>query len=154
MLIPTLTQVDTSAKFKIGQRYIDDKGNEYIYLVGVASVVLGDICTYHQTTQSANTVVRAVADVIGQVCVAMAAIEASTYGWFQVKGWNLAVGAILAGAAAASKVPYLTSTAGLCDDVVVAGDRIHGMTITVAESASSSLVGVNMAYPEVTDESN
>ncbi len=151
-IIPTLTQLDTAAKFKIGQRYLDDKGNEYIYLVGVASVVLGDWCHYHVVSNSSNTVVRAVANGIGQLAIAMAAIVASTYGWFQVKGFNAECGAISGGDAAAGSVPYLTATAGLVDDVVVVGDRVDGATIEVQED--SALAGVMLNYPGTTNASN
>ena len=151
-LRPVLTQVDTAALYSVGKRWEDEDGKVYIYLQGVASVITGDICLYRSTTTSANTLVRVTANDVGHVAVAMAAIVASRWGWFQIAGLNLAVGAISGGGAAADKVAYLTATAGLCDDVVVAGDLISGMMITVA--GSSALVGAFLNYPFVTNESN
>ena len=66
-------EVDTGAKHTLGTRARDSAGNEYVYMTGVASTVLGSWVTYDElyiTTLLA-------ADAIGPVAVAMAAIDAS-----------------------------------------------------------------------------
>jgi hypothetical protein len=60
-------------------------GAEFIYLLGVASTVVGSVVTYNattfQTTLSPNT-----ANNENPIAVAMAANLASQYGWYQISG--------------------------------------------------------------------
>ena len=58
---------------------------------------------------------------IGPVAVALAAVGAAQFGWFQISG--KAVGKALAGYVDNALV-YATATAGSVDDAVVAGDRV------------------------------
>lgn len=58
---------------------------EFVYLLGVASTVIGNTVTYnattYQTTLSPNTVNNA-----GALAVAMSANLAAQYGWYQIGG--------------------------------------------------------------------
>ena len=103
---------------------------EFVYCKGVASVVEKDWCVIPSDNFVA---VRAVANSIGPVGVAMAAITASFYGWFQING--KALGKCLTQFADNGYV-YLTATAGSIDDASVAGDWISG-----AVGASTAVVG-------------
>lgn len=135
--------VDTTINHPLGTVAKDASGNEYIYLQGVASTAAGSWVTYdeaHLTTLTA-------ANAVGPVAVAMAAIVANSYGWYQIKGVNTIALAISGGAAAADVALYLTSTAGRVDDVDVAGDLISGTLSRVAES--SGIIGVQLNYPFV-----
>lgn len=103
---------------------------EFIYCKGVASVVEKDWCVIPSDN---FTAVRAVANSNGPVGVAMAAITASYYGWFQITG--KALGKCLTQFADNGYV-FLTATAGSVDDASVAGDWISG-----AVGASTAVVG-------------
>lgn len=149
-----LTDVDSTAKEDVGALRADEDGNIYIYLKGVVAVVVGDVVTYKILSATDSTVVRAVAGSKGPLAVAMAAIVASKYGWFQTIGFNAAVKAISTGDAAAGGRVFLTSTAGSVDDVQVFGDEIQGMIFTVQEGEGSSgdgFAGVHLTNPRVAE---
>lgn len=147
MIIPTLAQIDSTALFRIGQRYSNEKGNVFLYLQGVASVITGDWVIYRLTSETAAVIARASSGSKGLLAIAMAATVASKYGWFQVAGSNLAAGAISGGGAAADNPVYLTGTAGLVDDVEVQDDLVYGALFSVVES--SALAGVSFDFPFV-----
>ena len=147
---PTLTQVDATALRTVGERYRDDDtGKEYIYLKGVASVVVGTVVTYQITTTALSTTLRSATGGKGHVAVAMGVIVAAKFGWFQIAGLNLVT---LADSSAAAGPAYLGGTTGGIDSTKVVGDHINNMVITVAESGG--VVGVHMLYPYAFDDSN
>ncbi len=87
-LIRGLTDVDSTARFDIGTRHEDGDGNIFVYLQGVANTVAGDFVTYYITSITAGVTTRLVANAKGLVAIAMAAIVASKYGWYQIAGHN------------------------------------------------------------------
>lgn len=91
---------------------------EFVYLLGVASTVLGSFVTYNADD---NSTALLAADAIGPVAVSMSINVASQYGWYQISG--KAVGKALTGYADNALV-FATATAGSIDDAVVAGDRV------------------------------
>ena len=137
------TALDTTLRQPLGSIAHDSNGNQYIYLQGVASTVLGDWVTYDE----AHLTTRVSANGVGPLAIAMAAVVASTYGWYLNKGYTASAGAISGGGAAADVALYLTATAGLVDDVDVAGDLIHNALSRVSES--SALIGVQVNHPFV-----
>lgn len=68
------TTVDTSAKTTILTRAFDNAGNEYIYLKGVASTVVGSWVNYDET----GTTTLLPADAKGPVAVAMAITDSTS----------------------------------------------------------------------------
>jgi hypothetical protein len=91
---------------------------EFVYLLGVASTVLGSFVTYNADD---NSTALLAANAIGPVAVSMSINVASQYGWYQISG--KAVGKALTGYADNALV-FATATAGSIDDAVVAGDRV------------------------------
>ncbi len=150
---PSITQIDSSALYALGARYVDEAGSVFIYLQGIASVITGNWVTYRVTSTSAAVTKRAVAGDQGTLAIAMAAIVAAKFGWFQLAGLNLGAGAISGGDAAAGGAVYLTATASLMDDVEVADDRVSGAVFSVQEgelaSNPAALAGVTISYPFV-----
>ena len=141
-----LTDVHSSIQNPKGTRSLgynsSDELCEFIYLSGVASLVAEDFVVYDE--DYATT--RAVADEVGSVAVAMAAVDATTkYGWFQIYGPATGDTATVA----ADKTLYLTATAGRLDDTDVAGDSVHGCFSMAADTSNSCPVFLN--YPFVTD---
>jgi hypothetical protein len=135
--------VHDSALNKLGTRRFDNDGNEYIYLEGVASTAATDFVTFTDAHKTA----RAVADAVGRVAVATAAVGATKFGWYQIYGLATAKGAA---SNATGKAQFLTVAAGVADDAVVSGDLIHGCfsreTITDAGPMKFEL-----SYPYVDD---
>jgi hypothetical protein len=135
--------VDNTAVNTLGSRQYDVAGNEYVYLQGVASTILGSVVTYNSST-GATTLIAA--NAIGPVAVAMGAFVASTFGWYCVKGIVTAAcdAGIVSGAAL-----YIDGTAGRCDDTVVAGDLIAGAFARSTDTSNLCTLEIN--YPFVTD---
>jgi hypothetical protein len=79
--------VDDSALNPVGTTSFDADGNEYVYGLGVASVVAGSWVTFGGPLVG-SAVALLTETSTGRVGIAMAAIVADKYGWFQIKGWN------------------------------------------------------------------
>lgn len=98
-------------------------GGEFIYLLGVASTVVGSLVTYDastwQTALAANT-----ADQGLPVAVAMSANVASSYGWYQIAG--MAVITRTAQKTSPQVKIFLSGTAGSIMTSTVSGKAILG----------------------------
>jgi hypothetical protein len=132
-----LTNVDSTAKVKLGSRYVDKDGNEYIYCAGAASVAAGTVCALELSSDL--PIVERLNETIGakgvSICIALAAVSASTYyGWFQVVG-TAEVSCLVSDAADA--VQYCTTTAGSIDDQA-GTTKIHGIRVVDTEPGSGT----------------
>lgn len=128
--------IHATKRFKLGTRKQVDQ-NEYIYLKGVASTLVGSWVTFDQ----AGTTTLAVANGKGRVAIAMAITDTtSKFGWYQIYG--SASGLALASFAAGGKV-WLTATPGSVDDADVAVD------IVVGAIGRSTIVGAGLATFEL-----
>lgn len=136
------SNVDTVAHHPLGTRMRDADGNEYIYLLGVASTAAGSWVSYDEVY--ATTLLAA--NAVGRVAIAMAAIVASSYGWYQIYGKNTTAAT---DTVAADKALYIDGTAGRADDAGVAGDAIFGAWSRSADTSNVATVELN--YPFVTD---
>lgn len=117
------------------------------YAKGVASVVAGDYCVISPNNDAA---IRAVARSIGQGGVAMAAIVASNWGWFQVYG---AAVVNVAASFADDLACYLTATAGVLDDAVVTGDLVYGARSASAIDTNQAVIDLRYPFTGDTDNS-
>lgn len=142
-----ITDVHSAAEYDIGTRRTDEEGNVYVYLQGIGSVANGDFVTYYITSAAASVTARLVANAIGLVAVAQAAIVAAKFGWFMIAGNDLT--ANITTAAAAGAALYATATAGRVDDTKVTGDLIVGAVCSVL--AAGNVGGVSLNYPSVND---
>ncbi len=132
--------VDTVQRHPLGTRAWDKDGNEFIYMLGVASTILGSVVSFDE----AHVTTLIVPNAVGRVAVAMAAIEVSSYGWYQIYGINENTGCDTIGADAAC---YIDGTAGRVDDFAVAGDWIAGMISRSTDTTNICTVELN--YPMV-----
>ena len=153
-LIPTLTQVDSTALFKVGTRYEDETGNVFVYLQGINSTARGVWVTYYITSDGAAVTTLLAGNAIGLVAVALAAIVTDKFGWFQIAGNNLYAKMTSGGNCAAAAAIYHQAS-GLVDDVKVTGDLIVGALCSVQEGELSGnpagYGGVTLNYPSVND---
>jgi hypothetical protein len=137
------SSVDTTPKHQLGTIVGDKDGNEYIYLLGVASTEAGSWVSFDEN--HATTLL--VANAKGRVGVAMAATVANTYGWYQIYGKNTIAKALTG--FADNGLIYSTATAGSIDDAVVSGDLVVG---AIGRSAvSGGVITAELNRPFATD---
>lgn len=138
-VVSGLDAVDSTPKQPVGLEVPDQAGNVYKYMGGVASVAAGDWCRLNPD----GTVTRALnTPTPGPLGVAMAAIVAGTYGWFQIVGLVSSAGngqtsANIATGVAADLPLFLTSTAGRLNATPGAGNAVIGAYSAVAAAASN-----------------
>ncbi len=144
-----LATVDQAALYDVGRIHTSRDGKAYIYLQGVASCAVGSVCTFIVLNTGAATTKLAAVSLVGHVGVAMSAVVAGDFGWFQIAGLNLVT---KADTSAAIGQAYIGGTSGNCDSTKVVGDMIIGMQITVAESGG--VAGVFLTYPQASNDSN
>lgn len=118
---------------------------EFMYAKGVASVAAGDLCVI---SPGGDAAIRTVARSHGPLGVAMAAIVASNWGWFQIRGRAIVTAATVVD----DTVPYLCATSGAVDDAVVTGDIVYGARIAGATDTGQCLI--DLMYPCAHDTDN
>lgn len=131
---------------RIRARHATYGEGEFIYLLGVASTVVGSVVLFAPDNYATSL---ATANDVGKLAVAMSANVASQYGWYQIYGKGAAK--VLTGFVDNADC-YLTATAGSVDDTDVAGDYIRGMKgASAIDTPSTGLAEVELGYPEVAD---
>lgn len=118
---------------------------EFIYLLGVASTVVGSIVTYDPTTYL--TTLSAVGGNIPRaVAVSMSANVASQYGWYQISGQAVCAKTCTISLAAGAAVGVLTT--GLIAGTG-SGKEIQGACVAAVASATAgrTTVKVMIARP-------
>jgi hypothetical protein len=122
---------------------------EFIYLLGVASTVIGSVVSYnattYQTALSANTANRG-----DPVAVAMSANVASQYGWYQVSG--LAVIKKTNTKFTPQVALFQSATTGRIMSTVASGKQILGARsanlATVTTTTSTVIVAINRPHKQ------
>lgn len=113
----------------------------FIYALGVASTIQGNLCTFNNGVVPAT--VRTVATSVGPCGVAMSANVAAQYGWYQIQG----AGVITSSGATIENVCGTTATPGVVDDSG-ATIRVDGTRFVTAQDApGSGFTGVQLNYP-------
>lgn len=131
-----------TTKYRLGQRVRDERGNEYIFLKGVASTVAGDPVVF----DSAYATTRLAGTLVGDVGIAMAAIVADKYGFYQVYG-NASANIVATGGVRV----YTSTVTGQLVATVVTGALVHGM-FTVpgnGNTVTGTLTTARLSYPHV-----
>lgn len=136
------TEVDSAARHKLGTRAFDTSGNEYIYLLGVASTAANDFVTFNSASFATT---RLVGTSVGPVAVAMAATVANTYGWYLIYGNGTGNNGNVVSAGSL----YASSVTAACDDLAVSGDAIHGAFATGTQSVTGGGVAIFLDYPSI-----
>ncbi len=145
----TLSAVDAVKAVAVGtiiRAYDDLFGEgEFIYLPGAAGVIAGDVVTYDLNPAAPAITESLVATHANQgvpLAVALVAVPALSYGWFQISG----VAIVNVTAASAAGRPFLTATAGQLNSAVVAGSQIIGARLSTAiatPAAGQSYLTIN-----------
>lgn len=134
---------------QLGSRYVDELGNEWIYLVadeaitgrGYTVAVDNDHgCLMADTTSVAGTIGK-------RVAVPFIAVQSGYFFWAQIYG-NAEVQ--VAASFAANAKPNVTATGGqLDDDGTVGAETIAGMHVIDTDGGSGGLVTADLNYPFV-----
>lgn len=154
----TLYQTGQSTSFYAGQhklgeiiRAIDSTlgGGEFIYLMGVASTVVGSVVTFNPSTGVTTLSPATTGSKLPQsVAVAMAACVSGYYGWYQIQG--AAVIKKTAVKFSPSVAMFLSGTAGRIMSTAAASAQIwNAISInaaTVASATSTITVSINRPF--------
>lgn len=129
-----LAGVDTVARVAIGtivKGFDDLMGEaEFMYLPGVAGTLAGDHVLFDLAPGAATTTRSTTANAnAGQPsAVAVAAVPAGSFGWYQISG--VAVVNVIAGTAVGR--PFLSATAGSLSSTAAAGSHLIGARLSTA----------------------
>jgi hypothetical protein len=126
---------------------------EFIYLLGVASTVVGSAVTWNGNASGKPTFQTALATVAtatkgAPVAIAMSANVAGQYGWYQISGQ--AVVATNGTLAAAGQV-WISTTAGQLTTTQAAGaqlDNAYSVTATGTPSAGLAVVEIDRPFAQ------
>lgn len=120
---------------------------EFIYLLGVASTVVGSVVKYNATTYQTVLVVNTAVQAV-PVAVAMSANVASEYGWYQIEG--NAVVKKTAVTVTPQVTLFLSATAGRVKVLASAGLQVVGARsanlTTVTSTTSTVVVTINRPH--------
>lgn len=137
-VVGSTTDIHTVAANVLGTRAFDAAGNEYIYLQGIGSTIVGSWVVFSKATYiSALTTATS----RGPVAVAQAAVLASQFGWYMING--LATGSVATGAAAANV--WTTATPGRVDNTDVTLCLVQNAVQVGA--TGSNLATFSLHYP-------
>lgn len=137
--------VHTTAKNTVGTRAkgVTNPGNEYVYLKGCASTIVGSVVTFDE----AGDTTLIAANAKGPVAVACGITVASTWGWYCIYGTVLVD--VVANTADNATVGRET-TDGKVGDARVAGDQIANF-FTRAATTAAAVISCQIGYPYVDD---
>ena len=140
----TAAELTQGKGFGLGDRHIDQTGNEYVYVqAGVGGITANFVATIDEAYGAVmvSTSNDARGDLLG---VAPATIAANSFGWVQVKGvCNVQVAA----SCAANVRLNTTATAGQLDDDGTAGSiTCDGIFLTTARAASAGTAPAVVNY--------
>jgi len=118
---------------------------EFIYLLGVASTVVGLTVRYNATTFQ-TTISPTTANTGGPVAVAMSANVANQYGWYQIGGLATVLKTAVKVTPGGTKI-YQSGTAGRWMQTSASGNQILGASpanmTTVTSTTSTVVVLIN-----------
>ena len=140
-------EIHTTKRFRLGTRKSDVAGNEYIYLKGVASVIVGSPVSYSETFVTALVDTDVAETINSPMAVAMAIVDATTeFGWFMIWGTTSCVAATVAD----NGFVFATSTAGTLDDTAASIGKVVGAQWRSADA--SGLATIQLNYPTITND--
>lgn len=140
----TAAELTQGKGFGLGDRHIDQVGNEYVYVqAGSGGLTANFVATIDEAYGAVmvSTSNDARGDLLG---VAPATIAANSFGWVQVKGvCNVQVAA----SCAANVRLNTTATAGQIDDDGTGGSiALDGIVLTTARGASAGTAPAVLNY--------
>lgn len=126
----------------LGQEAIDNDGNTFVFLKGVASTIAGSWVVFDEAFATLGMDVDVAAQVIGPVAVATAAVVANKYGWYGRDG-SFAAGA---GTVADNAPVFATSTVFIADDAELDDMQVLGAVWRSTDSAALATVEIHRPW--------
>lgn len=125
---------------------------EFIYLLGVASTVVGSVVTYNGNSSGTptyqTTLAPATANTARPLAVAMSANVAGQYGWYQISGNAVAA---TNGTLAAGPAPIYLAGSGAVTSTAAAGAQVVNavnVTATGTPAANQAVVEINRPFAQ------
>jgi hypothetical protein len=145
IFLTKLTDVASSDKEGIGtlRREGDDV---YIYMKGVATMLTGKVVTVSSDgAYTTALLTRTLGGAPARLAVAMAAILASKWGWFQIVG----TASVWAGASCPNDVQLYTHDGkpGSVDNDSSSEHAIHGMVLGATVGGAEAAVSAQISHP-------
>jgi hypothetical protein len=113
---------------------------EFIYLLGVASTIVGSLVTYNVGTGHQTALGTSAVGVGNPFAVAMSANLGSYYGWYQISG--LAVGATGGAASFAATAPFAVASGLMI--AAATTNRLANAVVTTAAHSTTTVVTVSI----------
>lgn len=135
--------VHTSARNPLGTRAMGSDKTEYIYLKGVASTAIGSWVVYDELFET----ILLDTDLVdqGDVAIASAAVVASNWGWYAIKGAS--VQGLALTALGDNAIVFATSTGGSIDDTDTGVGYVHGALSRSVVNETTFLATFQISYP-------
>lgn len=142
--VDSLDVPHTVQMFNVGTHGVSEDGNEYVYMAGVASTVVGSWVTFDE----AYVTTLLVASAIGPISIALSISVASNWGWYGV--WGKIPGLLAANCADNAKLGYETAS-GNAGDGKAAGDEIYTAISRGSTAGAAAVTDCQISYPFVDD---
>ena len=136
-----------SKGFGLGDRYVDDSGREYVFVIAAAAITgAAYVCfidsSYNATMLSTSNDARG--NLVG---IPLAAFALGEFGWLQVKGPSTV--RVLASAVANTRLNTTATAGALDDDGTVGSMQVQGAYITTTNGGATANVAAILNYPYV-----
>ena len=134
----------TGAEFGLGDQYVDNAGNGYVFVSASTSITSYQVCAVTSSFWAAP-ITTALASANPRVAAAgVNGISSGSWGWVQTRG-NMTIQVL--STCSASSWLYTTATAGALDDTSTSQVKITGITINAnitAVGSAAAFAGVDM----------
>lgn len=127
-------------------------GGEFVYLLGVASTVVGSVVTYNGNSSGTPTyqtaLAPATANLAQPLAISMSANVAGQFGWYQIAGTAVAA---TNGTLAAGPAPVYLSGSGQLSSTAVAGKQMLNainVTATGTPAAGQAVVEIDRPFAQ------
>lgn len=134
----------TGAEFGLGDKFIDNNDNVYVFVSASTSITSYQVCAVTSSYWAAP-ITTALASANPRVGAAgVNGISSGSWGWVQTQG-NMTVQVL--STCSASSWLYTTATAGALDDTSTSQVKITGITINANQTAvgsAAAFAGVDM----------
>lgn len=143
-----LTETTTTKDFQLGTIVKGQDATlgmgEFIYLLGVASTIVGSVVTYNPSTWQTKLGVVAV-NIAAPVAFAMSANVASQYGWYQIGGIATAAKTATLCLVVGVRVAAATNSGAVIASASAAGLDIEGCVVAATASAAAGRTTVSLS---------
>lgn len=140
----TIDTLNEGRGFSLGDRMVDQNGNEYVFVQASANIAQYDFVGIDEDFQAAP-LSKAMADDGWSIGIAQIAFTDNDYGWVAIRGHGLE-GNVLADCALDVAL-YTSGTAGKLDDDTTSQTKIEGLVAIESNGTATSNVTMIATWP-------